>query len=461
MPTKVVEHAGPSLGGVLNNTKESLGWHFRRRHWMTHDFILAALAVLFALWFDPNFIFAWSTPNPLVPGVYQAWFFYPLIVVLCIHVVGLQDPLGTRRRWVALAQTVLAVVAAIAVCLFARYAISLQQFGRTLVFRTFLFSVIFLWGSRVFLWRVSGATPKRIGCVLFGESLRRFVIQTLNHPLPVELVKAPVAGDIADEDVVEFLFRADVKEVVVAKSEDRRDLWLGCLNRGMQVTDVSAFVEREYYKIPCADIDLSWFLTINLRWNHPFYIRIKRLGDILASLIGLVLSAPLMGLGIVAVILESGRPVFYSQTRVGFGGRPYRLWKLRSMSVNAESGGPQWAQKSDPRVTRVGQILRRTRIDELPQFWNVLRGEMSIIGPRPERPEFVDKLSQRIPIYPQRHWIKPGITGWAQINYPYGASVEDAFEKLCYDLYYIKNASLMLDLHIALRTLGALMKGSR
>lgn len=378
-----------------------------------------------------------------------------------MHVLGLQDPLGTRRVWVALAQTVLAAAAAIAVCLFARYAISLQQFGRTLVFRTFVFSVLFLWGSRAVLWRLSGATPKRIGCVMAGESLRRFVAQTLNHPLPIDLVKAPVDGDVADADVVEFLFRSDVKEVIVTKREDRRDLWLACLNRGMQVTDISVFVEREYYKIPCGDIDLSWFLTINLRWNHPFYIRLKRLWDIIASLIGLVLSTPVMGLGIIAILLETGRPVFYSQTRVGFGGRPYKLWKLRTMGVNAESGGAQWATKSDPRVTRVGQILRRMRVDELPQFWNVLRGEMSIIGPRPERPEFVEMLSHEIPIYPQRHWIKPGITGWAQINYPYGASVEDAFEKLCYDLYYIKNASLMLDLHIALRTIGALMKGSR
>jgi lipopolysaccharide/colanic/teichoic acid biosynthesis glycosyltransferase len=131
------------------------------------------------------------------------------------------------------------------------------------------------------------------------------------------------------------------------------------------------------------------------------------------------------------------------------------------MRNDAEKGGARWASSGDSRVTAVGRFLRRTRIDELPQFWNVLKGDMSVIGPRPERPEFVEQLAKEIPMYPQRHWLKPGITGWAQINLPYGASVEDSQAKLCYDLYYLKHASLLLDLHIALRTLGVVMKGSR
>jgi exopolysaccharide biosynthesis polyprenyl glycosylphosphotransferase len=262
-------------------------------------------------------------------------------------------------------------------------------------------------------------------------------------------------------DVADFFVQNRVDEVVVTSRDDQRDVWLACLNRGVQVTDVAVFVEREYYRVASDDIDLAWFLVIDLQWSHPFYHRLKRVIDVLVSGVSLLLSEPFIMVAALATMIESGRPVFYSQTRVGFRGQPYRIWKLRTMRTDAERGGAQWAEQDDARVTKVGRILRQTRIDELPQFWNVLKGEMSMIGPRPERPEFVDRLAAAIPLYPQRHWIKPGITGWAQINHPYGASIEDAREKLCYDLYYLKNASPLLDMHIALRTIGAIMKGSR
>ena len=159
--------------------------------------------------------------------------------------------------------------------------------------------------------------------------------------------------------------------------------------------------------------------------------------------------------------LESKGPSLYSQDRVGRFQQHFRIYKLRSMVQNAETNGAQWAAAADARVTRVGRFLRFTRLDEIPQFWNVLRGDMSLVGPRPERPEFVELLSAQIPFYSHRHVVKPGLTGWAQINYPYGASIEDANNKLKYDLYYMKRASLLLDLQIGLRTLGAMMRGSR
>jgi lipopolysaccharide/colanic/teichoic acid biosynthesis glycosyltransferase len=159
--------------------------------------------------------------------------------------------------------------------------------------------------------------------------------------------------------------------------------------------------------------------------------------------------------------LESPGSAFYSQVRIGQFGRPFRIWKLRSMRNDAEKNGAQWAQERDARVTRIGRILRRTRFDEVPQFINVLKGEMSLVGPRPERPEFVGELAKQIPFYQQRHMLKPGITGWAQINLPYGATPESALNKLKYDLYYLKHASVTLDLQVLLRTIGALMKGSR
>ena len=437
-------------------------WIIRRRGWIFLDTVLAAAAILGAYALQRSFVFGWGTSNPFQPGAFEAALIYPGFVLVCMHVAGLHDPLGDRRRWFALFRVMIAVMGALGLCLFALYFVSLQQIGRTILIRTFVLSVGLLSGVRFVLWKHAGATPRRIGCYMSAESQTKFKGLVAGTNLPIEITTAIVEGTrSAMGEVVDFFVWQQVEEVVVAAGEGERDLWLACLNRGIPVTDMAHFVEREFYKVPCDDIDLAWFLRFDLKWNHPFYHRIKRLMDILISGLGILLAAPFVLLTVFAIMAETGRPLLYSQIRVGYRGRLYRIWKLRTMRTDAESNGAQWAKQGDSRVTKVGRILRITRVDELPQFWNVLKGEMSMIGPRPERPEFVEQLAKTIPMYPQRHWLKPGITGWAQINYPYGASAEDAREKLSYDLYYMKNASLLLDLHIALRTVGAVMKGSR
>jgi exopolysaccharide biosynthesis polyprenyl glycosylphosphotransferase len=179
----------------------------------------------------------------------------------------------------------------------------------------------------------------------------------------------------------------------------------------------------------------------------------------LGALIGVILSLPIVLLTAVLIKIESRGSVFYKQERVGKNGRPFVLMKFRSMKEDSETAGPVWASKDDERTTRVGRIIRKVRIDEIPQFWNILRGEMSFVGPRPERPHFVDQLAQEIPYYEQRHLIAPGLTGWAQIKYPYGASIEDARQKLQYDLFYIKNHSLFLDAIILFETVKIILFG--
>ncbi len=437
-------------------------WNLRRRGWIALDAILATAAILAAYALQPDFIFGWGTSNPVQPGAFKAALIYPWFVLLCMHVAGLHDPVGDRGRWFGLLRVLLAVVSALGLCLLLLYFVSLQQIGRTILIRTLVLSVGLLGGARVLLWQLASIAPKRIGCFLTPAGRARLEALAGGNHVPLEVIA--MGGDPARSapgEIADFFVREGVDEVVVTSREGLRDVWLACLNRGVQVTDVAVFLEREYYKVPCDEIDLAWFLAIDLKWNHPIYHRLKRMADVFFSGVGLLLSLPFMLLAMAAIVIESGRPALYSQTRVGFRGRPYRIWKLRTMRTDAESGGAKWATQNDLRVTRVGRILRKARVDELPQFWNVLRGEMSLIGPRPERPEFVDWLTGEIQLYPQRHWTKPGITGWAQINYPYGASIEDAREKLCFDLYYLKNASPLLDLHIALRTIGALMKGSR
>ena len=190
-----------------------------------------------------------------------------------------------------------------------------------------------------------------------------------------------------------------------------------------------------------------------------FQTRLKRIGDVVVSLCLLILTSPLLLLSCILIKLTDGGPILYSQFRNGYGGKPYRIWKLRSMSVNAEYLGVQWSSRLDSRVTRVGSLLRRTRVDELPQLFCVLTGSMSLIGPRPERPEFDHKLEQNIPFYKLRYSMRPGLSGWAQVNYPYGASFQDSENKLSYDLYYLRNFSFWLDLLIFLKTVRLVFNG--
>ena len=231
--------------------------------------------------------------------------------------------------------------------------------------------------------------------------------------------------------------------------------------RGVPVYSLADFCEQFWQKIPPAYVQDDWFaFTSGFSILHNrVNAKLKQLLDFLAAVLISVLVFPFACLVAIAIRLDSSGPIFYSQVRTGLNGKKFRVYKFRSMYQNAEKMGIQWAQKKDPRITRVGYLLRLTRIDELPQLWNVLKGEMSLIGPRPERPEFDLQLREEIPYYDVRYLVKPGITGWAQVSYPYGASVEDAYQKVAYDLYYIKNYSLFLDAAIALKTLRVVVFG--
>jgi sugar transferase (PEP-CTERM system associated) len=257
-----------------------------------------------------------------------------------------------------------------------------------------------------------------------------------------------------------------VDEIVVAM-QDRRCGFpivglLECRFAGIEVTDLLTFLERETGRV-CIDVmHPSWMIFGEGFRRDPIRLFSHRALDLLASLLILVLFLPVMVLTGLAIKLEDSwrAPIFYRQTRVGLDGRTFNVLKFRSMRTDAESDGrAQWARKSDPRITRVGAVIRKVRIDELPQVVNVLRGQMSFVGPRPERPQFVKELSERIPYYLQRHCVKPGITGWAQLCYPYGASEEDAQQKLQYDLYYIKHNSLVFDLAILVQTAEVVFMG--
>lgn len=257
----------------------------------------------------------------------------------------------------------------------------------------------------------------------------------------------------------------DASAIIVAVRERRGgglpiNELLECKLRGMEILDLPAFFEQQTGILPLESTNASWMIFSEGFSQGSARDAIKRAFDLLVSGIFLLLLSPLMLLTALLIKLESHGPIFYTQERVGQFGQSFTIYKFRSMRTDAEKeGAPVWARKNDDRTTRIGRFIRRTRIDELPQTLNVFLGHMSFVGPRPERPYFVDELAEQIPYYHARHSVKPGITGWAQVKFPYGASVEDAMNKLQYDLYYVKNHSLFLDLMILLQTAQVVVLG--
>lgn len=260
------------------------------------------------------------------------------------------------------------------------------------------------------------------------------------------------------DNLAEHATLLNASEVVLALEERRNAMPINDLIRvkttGVHVNELTSFLERETGRVDLDTVNPSWLIfSDGFSSGRRLSSFAKRIFDILASLALLVVAAPLILIGAIIVKLESKGPAFFRQTRVGLYGEAFELIKLRSMRQDAEVNGEAvWAQKDDPRITRVGKFIRMTRIDELPQVWSVLKGDMSFVGPRPERPQFVEDLETKLNYYAERHMVKPGITGWAQINYPYGASLEDARHKLEYDLYYAKNYTPFLDVLILLQT---------
>jgi sugar transferase (PEP-CTERM system associated) len=310
----------------------------------------------------------------------------------------------------------------------------------------------------------TGPDALRVDNLLASHANRRSRLVGF-YSVDAEAPAVPAARVLSRDVPLEQAVRdLNVTHVVVAVREQRGgglpvSQLLSCRLQGVQVIDVPGLFESMAGQMPLDALKASW-LIYGDGFRQGFWRRtIKRGFDLVASTVLLLLCAPIALLAALAIFLESTGAVVYTQKRVGLAGRSFRIFKFRTMRSDAEALGPQWASAGDPRITRVGRFLRRTRIDELPQLINVLKGEMSLVGPRPERPEFVEQLTQAIPFYGARHTVKPGITGWAQVRYSYSATVEGAAEKLQYDLYYVKNHTLFLDLVILFETARVVLSG--
>jgi sugar transferase (PEP-CTERM system associated) len=318
--------------------------------------------------------------------------------------------------------------------------------------------------SRILIFGV-GAAAKEVGQTLRSADPNAYIVGHV--PGPNEREPAVLAHEILalDGTLPQMARKLGVDEIVVALTERRagsmplRQL-LDCKASGVKVHDLNTHFEKTLGQIRVDYLSASWLIFGDGFNQGALRTAVKRVFDIVCATVLCLLTLPLMLLAAVLILIESRGPVLYRQERVGLGGRTFSITKFRSMRTDAEKDGkPRWASANDDRVTRVGHIIRRLRIDELPQLFNVLRGDMSLVGPRPERPFFVDSLTQDIPFFALRHSVKPGVTGWAQVRYPYGATVEDAQEKLQFDLYYVKNHTLFLDLVVLLETVGVVLTG--
>ena len=416
-----------------------------------------------------------STPEPITARIPELLAFAAAIeaAMIAVGVYG-TDALTSLRF--ALARLLVAISIGIIALSAIFFLVPELSLWRSNLFYAMIASAVLLFGLRILLGKTLGGVAFKRRVVVLGAGPRAKRVKELSknqgsgfvvvgyigmndgpQEIP-EAIRRDAIYNLADHVVL-----LNANEVVLALEERRNALPLDDLLRikttGVHVNDLSSFLERETGRIDLDSVNPSWLIfsdgfSSGRRLSSAF----KRLFDILASAIVLIVTAPIVLVTAIAVKLESAGPALYRQKRVGLYGQEFELIKLRSMREDAEvEGQAVWAQKNDPRVTRVGRLIRKLRIDELPQAWTVLKGEMSFVGPRPERKQFVDDLAGKLPYYAERHMVKPGITGWAQINYPYGASISDSREKLEYDLYYAKNYTPFLDLLILLQTVRVVL----
>jgi sugar transferase (PEP-CTERM system associated) len=398
-----------------------------------------------------------------------------MVVWLAMISVGTYGPYALRSLRYAGARLLVAISLAVLVLALIEFVLASHTFWRSTLFYTMCLTVAFMVSDRIFLNSFLGSSAFRRRVMVLGSGDRALRLKELGErPESGFAIVSFIAMNEGDRVVEEaiprdaihdlgrFVENLGVSEVVLALQERRNSLPLKDLLRmktkGVHVNEFSSFLERETGRVDLDTVNPSWLIfSDGFSSGRMFSSAAKRVFDIGASLLLLVATLPVIAIFAILVKLDSKGPAFFLQPRVGLYGETFNVIKLRSMRTDAEKDGAKWAEENDPRITRIGRFIRKVRIDELPQTWSVLKGEMSFVGPRPEVPQFVNDLEDRLPYYAERHMVKPGITGWAQINYPYGASIEDSRKKLEYDLYYAKNYTPFLDLVILLQTVRVIL----
>jgi sugar transferase (PEP-CTERM system associated) len=426
--------------------------------------------------------FDWTLPHDIAPvDPWITGLIFALVMSLSVASMGLYQRRSTDGDAGFIVRLAIAFAIGTAILALLFYLFPVIFMGRGILALSLLFSFAGTVALRVAIDRIAGAESQKRRVLVLGAGVNAERIAELVGSdttlgfnvvgyVPLPRSQRLLADDrilVQRGSLLELAIANNVDEIVVAADDRRRKLPVGelldCKLSGFAVLDLLSFFEKE---LACVKIDLlhpSWIFFSRDGFNMGVTgLYGKRLLDLVLGSLMLLVAAPLMLLVAAASVVESrGRdPILYHQIRIGQGGLPFRLHKFRSMRVDAEADGrARWAAKNDSRITPLGAFLRRSRLDELPQLFNVLKGQMSLVGPRPERPEFVERLATGIPYYAERHRVKPGLTGWAQLLYPYGSDEEDAKRKLEYDLYYVKHAGVFLDLVILLQTVEVVLLG--
>lgn len=412
---------------------------------------------------------------------------FTAVFLICALSVGLYDQKLRESQSGIIKRVLITLLFSIILVEFLNYTL-LQHLHihPLLVVTTSLIALVLISGFRSLFqyYDITRISRRRVLILGAGERasiierrMRRDVDRKYINIIGFARIEGDITSTIPEQKIIDFDYKEQlfnfavenkIDQLVIACDERRNvlpvDLMFKCKICGIEVIEILDFLERETGQIAVNLIYPSWVIYgSGFSVNHKFKTNLNYHLNLLISIVVLIVTWPIMLITALLIYLEDGRktgaPIFYSQVRVGLDGKPFKIIKFRSMGVNAEANGAQYATKDDHRVTRIGKYLRKYRIDELPQLLNVIRGEMGFVGPRPERPEFVQELEKVIPYYNQRHNVKPGLTGWAQLKYPYGATTEDSLEKLKFDLYYIKHRSLLLDLVILVRTVEIVLFG--
>ncbi len=455
-------------------------------HYIRSPYIVLALVEFITL-YACSYLLAWYFffGNPAVPESVMVWgaLSYASIMMISTLAMGVYES-GLVESFISMAVRTVVSYCLLGglLCLMLFNLITELGFQTAMLFEVVMASLLaVLVIRRVFYSVVDNSKLKRRLFVLGAGDKAQLIHKAIQNNyhlgfdvvgyIPTEYENTRLSSELLINPVVgiyELARDRKIDEVVVAVDERRKgkgnyfplDELLECKMKGIKVTEAVTFYEREFGCIELAEIYQGWMVFGNgFKYSQARDVA-KRIFDISVSVVLLLLMWPFMILTVVAIAMESGFPVIYKQQRVGLNGGLFWIYKFRSMSHDAEKAGKAvWASENDVRITRVGGIIRNTRLDELPQIYNVLKGDMSFVGPRPERPEFVGELNEQINFYHERHRVKPGLMGWAQLNYSYGASVEDAANKLKYDLYYVKNYSFMLDVLIVVQSIEVILLG--
>lgn len=445
------------------------------KRWILLDFLIGFFAMLIALNVSP-YVDIWEPYNRIIVS-----FFYGITLVTTLRLCGLNT-----RHMEHLLTKYEVLLGSLQGCFFAFILIAVvvnfthvHVFGRYVVVITLFLSFLGSAGFRALCKWYLKANPIKvafIGCNELALELRQRIAHNTHFKIICVASDKPCEiKQLADryeqyliEDPAQFVEYLKEKQTDFAISfyrdelpEKIKEVLKTLPFSGMDVINKGAFIELFFREVSLSYRNLHWHTGEFFLPERGTIAMLKRVIDFTVALIAILLLAPFIPLIALLIKLDSPGPAIFKQVRLGFLGKPFTLYKFRTMRNDAEKNGAQWATQNDPRVTRMGHLMRRTRIDEIPQLWNVLKGEMSLVGPRPERPEFTEELEEAIPLYKWRCLMPPGLTGWAQIRYKYADSIDDTKRKLQFDLFYIKNFSLRLDIEILFRTIPLVMRGSR